>query len=487
MFCIYCGKNIIDGARFCTSCGGKVMGSKDNCTVPEIPKEQSMADLMREVSANFNISKGKSPAECYVLGLKKESEGLNKEAYELFRVAAEGGHTGAKAKLQKQSLVVSMVGAIAGASAIDVSKVSGNVATGNSVANVATTVLNSAETARVADIGARFANGLENLNTGRGGQYGLKGFVGEEMQAAQASFDGKMTYVINNNGDADLVYIGKNGHKYYQQLKIGKSFKPGKINFEQYKGQTLVIDKGNPHFKQLKAEGAKHGVKVVEGSITKEEAETLAKLMKKETALRGTKTATIVPKVYSAHKAGLQSAKSGALYGGGFSLGSNLVDVVSGDKELGEAACDVAKDTAVAYGTGYVAGAVGSAIASTSTGAAVIGAASGVGSAIAGTTVGGAVIGGATAATAAIGAAGTAATAAAVGAVGTAGAAVGGAAVAATTAVAGTAAGAAVASGVAATAAAGAAVGAAAVAAAPVVAVGCVLGAGYKLIKNIFD
>ena len=126
------------------------------------------------------------------------------------------------------------------------------------------------EAVRAADISSRFANGLENLNTARGGQKGLFGFVGEEMQAADASINGKMTYVINNNGAADLVYVGKNGHKYYQQVKLGyeNSFKQ-KINFAEYKGQTIVVDKGNPSFAKIKAEGAKHGVKVIEGNITK--------------------------------------------------------------------------------------------------------------------------------------------------------------------------------------------------------------------------
>ena len=474
MFCISCGQELIEGALFCTSCGTKTI---------DVADKSEFAGVVAAVEYNkFNEC---TPAELYVRGLKKEAEGLIDEAIDLFRLAAQKGHSAALAKLQKENGIVAGIGVLAaGANVVNSIEITGAVATSNGNV-VATTILNSAETARVADIGKRFANGLENLNTGRGGQYGFKGFVGEEMQAAQASLEGKLTYVKNDNGIYDLVYVGKNGHKYYQQMKIG--YKPSDINFEKYKGQTLVIDKGNPHFKQFKAEGAKHGVKVVEGNITNAEAQELANLMKKEAAIRGTKTATIVPRVYSAHKAGLQSAKSGALYGGGFSLGSNLVDVACGDKELGEAAGDVAKDTAIAYGTGYVAGVVGSAVASTSAGAAAIGAVSAAGSAVASTAVGGAVVAGATATTAAIGAAGTAATAAAVGAVGTAGAAVGSAAVAATTAVAGTAAGAAVASGVAATAAAGAAVGAAAVAAAPVVAVGCVLGAGYKLIKKLWD
>lgn len=354
----------------------------------------------------------------------------------------------------------------------------------NQVGDVGAAVFAGAETAHIANIYSKLVDGLSKLNTMRGGEKGFKGFVAEEMQAAEASVSGKVTSVLNNNGVADLEYIGKNGHKYYQQMKIG--YKPGSIDYAKYKGQTLLIDKGNPYLKEFQAEGAKYGVKVVESNITNEEAKQLANWMQRETALTGAKEAVITPKMFGMHKAGLSTARTGAMYGGGFSLGTNVVDVLSGDKSVGQAAVDIGKDTAISYGAGYVVGAATSAVAGTSVGAAVGSAVSTAAGAVGSTAVGGAVIGAASTGIAAIGAAGTAATAAAVGAIGTVGSAVGAGAVAATTAVAGTAAGAAVAGGVAATAAVGAAVGAAAVAAAPVVAVGAAAGVAYKIIKKIF-
>ena len=75
MFCINCGKKLIDGAKFCAYCGNKVAsieGLSENTNFKD--KEQSMADLMREVTANFKkdekqeISDGSSsrtPAEAY--------------------------------------------------------------------------------------------------------------------------------------------------------------------------------------------------------------------------------------------------------------------------------------------------------------------------------------------------------------------------------------------------------------------------------------
>lgn len=328
----------------------------------------------------------------------------------------------------------------------------------------------------------KMVENLSNLNTMRGGVKGFKGFVAEEMEAARRTAAGKTTSVINNNGPADLITTGKNGHKYFKQVKSG--YKPGQIDFPKYKGQEVIIDKGNPHFKELAKEARKHGVKLTEGTVSNAESKAVADAMQLETKITGAKKATFVPRAAAAHEAGLSAGKTGAMYGAGFSLGSNLVDVARGKKDIGDAAVAVAKDTAISAGAGYVAGAAGSAIAGTSAGASAIAAAGSVGSAVAGTTVGGAVVGAAGAATTAVAGAATAGTAAAIGAAGTAATAVGSAAVAAT---AGTVVGGAVATGVATATAVGAATAAAAVAAAPVVAVGAAVGVGYKVLKSIFS
>ena len=327
---------------------------------------------------------------------------------------------------------------------------------------------------------------LSQLNTMRGGVNGFKGFVGEQMQAANATAAGRATRVVNNNGPIDLIFDGKNGHKYPQQLKIG--YKPGQIDFAKYKGQKVIVDKGNPYLRELQAEGARHGVKVIEGTVTEAEAKWWADAMQLETKITGGKTSVIVPKVQWAannlsamHEAGLQTAKSGALYGAGFSVGKNIVAMMRGDVSAGEAVGNVVIDTAVSGGVGYATGAVGSAIARTAVGRAAASALGSATTAISGTAVGGAVTGAVGSATAAIGGLATTATAGAVGAVGTAGAAVGGALTAAT---AGTAIGGAVATGVAGATAAGAAIGAAAIAAAPVVAVGAVIGGLVSLFSD---
>lgn len=327
---------------------------------------------------------------------------------------------------------------------------------------------------------------LSKLNTMRGGEGGFKGFVAEHLQAAEATAKGRATTVIDDNSVADLIYTGKNGHKYRQQIKVG--YGPGKIKYSKYKGQTILMDKGNKDLDKIIKEGKAQGVTVKEGYISEDDAKSLANAMQIESKLTGKKNAPIISKMVTSHKAGIQTGKTSALYGAGFSLATNTVDVLSGEKDVKKAAVDIAKDTAISYGTGYALGAAGSAIASTTTGATAIGAvtgfATGVGATIAETAVGGVAIGAVTATTGIVTAAGTAATGAVVGAVSTVGSAVGGAAVAAT---AGTAVGGAVAAGVGAATAGAAAIGAAAVAAAPVVAVGAAVGLVFKGLKELFD
>ncbi len=326
---------------------------------------------------------------------------------------------------------------------------------------------------------------LSGLNTMRGGAKGFKGFVGESLEAAESTALGRKTIVLNDNGLADLKHLKANGTSTMKQLKIG--YKPGQIDFSRYKGQTVVIDKGNPNFKILKAEGAKHGVKVVQGHVSQQEAKFWADAMQMETKFTGSKNSVLVPKAYqgvktamAAHNAGLTAAKSGSVAGAGFSLGRNLVQVAKGNKSVGEAAGDIVVDTVEAGVIGYGTGAAGSLIAGTELGAAALGAASSLGSAAASAPVLGSVIGAGTAATGAIGGAGTALATTAAGALTGA---VSSAATAATGAAAGT-----VLSGAVSTIGAGAigattALTAAAVTAAPIVAVGCVLGG----ILSLFD
>lgn len=330
------------------------------------------------------------------------------------------------------------------------------------------------------------ANELSSLNTMRGGSKGFKGFVGESMEAAEASARGRSTIVLNNNGIADLQHIKVDGSTALKQMKMG--YKPGQIDFALYKGQTVVIDKGNPYLAALRAEGAKHGVKIVEGHITKADATFWANAMQAETRLTGSEHSCLVPKAYqgvksvaAAHHAGAAAARAGAVAGAGVSLGTNAVQALKGNKSLSDAARDIVVDSVEAGTVSYGVGAIGSLASGTEIGTAALGAASSVGMAAANAPIGGSVLGVGSSLSGTIGGLGTSGATMAAGALtGT----VGSLASAASDLVAGTAAAGAVGTLGAGAMAGAAALGATAIAAAPVLAVGCVLGGLFGLLDD---
>ena len=338
---------------------------------------------------------------------------------------------------------------------------------------------------------------ISELNVNRGE---IKGFLFENLHAKELNYElskkGMKAIVIDNNGVADISIVDLKTNKLVERIQAKCGYERQSVgDFKRYidDGQTLVINKDAD---KLSRSLDNKGISYKKSNITDKEVSRMAKNMKKEGKYLNTKNAKVTSSIYKSkeilsncHNAGVNAAKAGACFGAGMSVGGNIVDVLCGDKDLGEASVDIAKDTVVAGVSGYVVGAAGTAIASTTAGTAVIGAATTAGAAIASTTVGGAAVaagtavGGAVAAGgAAVGGAVAAGLGAAGGAVAAGGAAVGGA----MSAVGLGAAGGAVAAGGAAVAAGAAAVGAAAVAAAPVVAVGVAVGAIFSLGKKIF-
>ncbi|MCC2463017.1 hypothetical protein LKL90_21840 [Bacillus mobilis] len=307
----------------------------------------------------------------------------------------------------------------------------------------------------------KLAQNLSSYNTMRGGKAGFKGFVFEDMHAASASLKGKTTEVIANNGLADFRILNTDGTYSLGQAKLG--YNSGNIDWSPYKGQEIVIDKGNT---KLIESARKSGMNVVESDISKVDAERLAQTMQFESKITGKPNAPLTANLHSYHQAGINSVKNGAAFGAGFSIGSNIVDVATGDKSIGEASVTIAKDTVTAGVGSYVIGAGTAAVANTAVGGTVISGATAAGAAIAGTSVGSAAIAAGTAVTAAT----SGAAAAVVGAIAstTVGATVVGGATAAATALGAT------------------AVGATIVAAAPLVAAGAAIGGVFKIGKKLF-
>ncbi|MBQ2905293.1 MAG: hypothetical protein IJE54_01735 [Peptococcaceae bacterium] len=262
---------------------------------------------------------------------------------------------------------------------------------------------------RNAGIYTEMAGRLNAYNTMRGSTKGYYGFVFEEMHAADLATKGVDIKVLGNNGIADFIVKDASGKEILVQSKAG--YGTGKIDWNKYKDQTIIVDKGN---KALAAEAKAAGLKVQESAIFKEQAQIVARAQQWESKVTGNIHAPITGTAVSAHTAGLASAKLAARVGVSMKLGENIYDVVSGNKDFADAAADVVVDGAVLIGGAYVttaaltaAGtavtAAGTALAGTAAGAVVTGAASTAAAAVGSTAVGGAVITGAGTAVAAVG------------------------------------------------------------------------------------
>jgi hypothetical protein len=197
--------------------------------------------------------------------------------------------------------------------------------------------------------------------------------VFEELHALDATSNGMTTKVINNNGPADLEILMGNGRIVGGQAKTG--YKTAKAGFDSSPCPVAVVDKGNT---KLIKEAQDAGKTVIESNVSDQTASRLAKAMKTESKITGKKNASLVSKTVGAskslkqvHRAGSKCAGKGAAAGAGLSIGTNIVNVISGDKEFEDAAVDIAKDTATATAAGYAIGAGASAVGSTAAGAAL--------------------------------------------------------------------------------------------------------------------
>ena len=254
---------------------------------------------------------------------------------------------------------------------------------------------------------------IKNLNVARGGKNNF-GFVAEDLVAQDLNRkfieqgSEKIAKVIDNNGIADII-VESNG-KVVETIQVKFYGDNTPINVAKYKDQTIYVQKNVSQKVVSKMEA--QGVKVVKSNVTKEEALQISKaraeeveklknlkVANKNIEIKNGEKAHITTTYYkgkdilkASHKSGVKAAGKAAAFGGGMSLGGNLVDLARGDKDLGETVADIAVDTVVASATGYGVAAVGTAVAGTTIGTAILGTATAAGTAVAGTTVGGAVV-----------------------------------------------------------------------------------------------
>lgn len=203
-----------------------------------------------------------------------------------------------------------------------------------------------------AGIYTKMSNRLGAYNTMRGGVKGYGGFVFEEMHAADAATKGVNINVLGNNGIADFIVKDASGKEILVQAKAG--YKPHQIDWSKYKGQTIVVDKGNT---ALANEARTAGLTVQESAVFKKQADVVARTQQWESKITGSKTAPITGAATGAHYAGMASAKLAARVGVSMKLGENIYDVISGEKDFADAASDVVADGIVLVGGAYIGGA----------------------------------------------------------------------------------------------------------------------------------
>lgn len=220
---------------------------------------------------------------------------------------------------------------------------------------------------------------ISKLDVNRGN---LKGFLFENRVSEELNSKlldkGFKAVVLDDNGIADIAIIEMKSGKVVKRIQAKCGYEGQSVkDFTRYvdDGQTLVINNDADKFGRSLDN---RGIKYEKSSVTDREVSRMADAMKKEGKLLNSKNAKLTSYAYktkevvkNCHTTGVSAAKSGACFGAGMSLGSNIVDVFSGDKSLDEATVDIAKDTVVAGATSYVTGAA-TAVGATTVGGAIV-------------------------------------------------------------------------------------------------------------------
>lgn len=181
-------------------------------------------------------------------------------------------------------------------------------------------------------------------------QDGLKSFIRSQIEATASDGQTRHVQVMDEDALADLIIA-----KGLEHVEVKCESYLGKDNWELCKDLgVLYINSDQPNFEALKEQAIAHGVKKVESTLSKAvHCEELAEIMRVESKLTGNPAAVFFPHAYNKAQAiklvqlnGVVSAKSWAKVGGAVAIGSNFVDVLTGDKTVKDAAKDIAVSAA---------------------------------------------------------------------------------------------------------------------------------------------
>ncbi len=206
---------------------------------------------------------------------------------------------------------------------------------------------------------------------------GLKKFIREQIDAVENDGQIRHVKVLDENGLADLV-IEKVAGKEFAQIRC--EYRRGQEIWNNFvdTAEIIYLREDSPKFEEMKAEALKFGVQEIKSTIcTSAQCEQLAALMHIEEKVSGVAKAVFFPHEYTKEQAiklielrGVIPALSCAKIGGAVAIASNVIDVMTGEKTVAEAAGNFAKSYAeealIAYaGNEILATAVGQVVKKT--------------------------------------------------------------------------------------------------------------------------
>ncbi len=180
-------------------------------------------------------------------------------------------------------------------------------------------------------------------------QDGLKKFIRSQIEASMSDGQTRHVQVMDEDALADLVIA-----KGLEHVEVKCEYHLGKDNWQFCKDLGVLYINSDGDFDAIKEQALAHGIRKVESTLSKAvQCDELTELMRVESKITGNPAAVFFPHAYDKAQAiklvqlnGVISAKAWAKVGGAVAIGSNFVDVLTGDKTVKQAAKDMATSAA---------------------------------------------------------------------------------------------------------------------------------------------
>lgn len=200
------------------------------------------------------------------------------------------------------------------------------------------------------EVSKRLEEELSMQNNDNSEQNSLKKFIREQIESSERDGKTRHVQVVDGDGLADLVI-----EKAVESVQVQCEYHQGQVDWKTCKDLAVIyLNSDQPNFEEIKAQALANGIKRIETTLsTSIQCEELAEMMDLEKKVTGNPAAIFFPHAYSKEQAiklveihGIVSAKAWAKVGGAVAISKNFVDVITGDKTIGEATKAIATSTA---------------------------------------------------------------------------------------------------------------------------------------------